>query len=369
MSIPHTFLAGKGGVAALDQPPVGWFTWQSGRGSGSPQYISADTTNAGNDQVLSGAPNSWGSSFAFDHVNFTVRLFQSNQTTGYKWQWNPSTKSFGSGTSFNWSGPGLEGYNYGSAWAHNGYFGWVSGGGSGNPGYFRQVTEGGSVTTLTTFPSTYEEESLGQAGKYVYATGYSQAFFGMINSTGTYTSIASIGTGLNGAMMVSPRSDSAIGVGVITSTSARFYDHATQSLSTGTTIYSRNGSMSSMYGGHMAYVDWPKATAGTVFSAGAYGQSLVSITNQIGYSSSPWRHSAKGSGGTTSTYFSGGEGGIVHDPITDNIYIAGGTSDNSPYQIYRYNRATDAWDSARTGASGYMWNRGRARTCGCYVLV
>jgi hypothetical protein len=264
----------------------------------------------------------------------------------------------------------MEGYNYGSAWAHDGYFGWMAGGGSGNPGYLRVVTEGGSVQTAYTYPSTWEEESLAQAGKYIFATGYSQSAFGKFEN-GNYTHIASMGTGLNGSMMVSPRNDSAIGAGVITNGGAWFYDHNTNSLTTGTAIYSRNGSMGSMYGGLMAYVDWPSSTGGTNFSSSVYGQGLVSITNQTAYNNSPWRHSAKNNGGTTQTFSTGGEGGVVHDPITDNIYVAGSSTggDPAPYQIYRYNRSTDSWTNTRTGPSGYIWNRGRSRTCGCYTLV
>ena len=345
------------------QPPVGWATWTSGRGSGSAYFISADTS-------ISSSVNLGGtfgtSAFAYDPITYTIRSFSQSSSTGYKWVWTPSTKSWGSVQSFSWSG-NFSGYNAGSAWAYNGYFGWVFGNGSGNTGEFYIAQEGGSASQALSNLGNgngWEEESLAQAGPYMYATGYNVSGFFRVTSGGACTKLAFLGGGLQGAMMVSCLSDRAKGAGVMTNSAGTvFFDHATQTLTSGTSIQSRNGSMSSMYGGQMAYVDWPIATAGSNFSSSNYAANLTSVTNTLSYTNGGFQHSKKnGSQSSLRGYF---EGGFCHDPVGDNIYAAASDSGGvATYYIYKYNKSTDTWDTVRTAESAYFDNRGRGRTIG-----
>ena len=348
------------------QPPVGWMTWSSGRGSGSLEFITA-TTAVSNSQTLSGTFGT--SSIAWDPATYTVRSFTSGSNTGYKWVWTPSSKTWTSSQSFTWSGQSFTGYNSGSAWAYNGYFGWVQGNDSSSDGgTFYIASEGGSasaaLSNLSSAGGSWAEESLGQAGPYMYATGYYYSAFFKVTSGGACTKLATFSSGLQGALMVSCLSDRAKGAGAMTQSAGTvFFDHATQTLTSGTSIQSRNGSMSSMYGGQMAYVDWPIATAGSNFSSSNYSASLTSVTNTLSYTNGGFKHSKKNGG--AENYRSYFEGGFCHDPVGDHIYGAGATSGNvAQYLIYRYNTSTDSWDYVRTGESAYFDNRGRARTIG-----
>jgi hypothetical protein len=142
-----------------------------------------------------------------------------------------------------------------------------------------------------------------------------------------------------------------------------FFDHATQTLTSGTNIQDRNGSMSSMYGGQMAYVDWPIATAGSNFSSSNYSASQVSVTNTTTYTNGGFKHSKKNGGSQVPKNFF--EGGFCHDPVSDSIYAAGANGgDVSQYIIYKYNKSTDEWDFVRNAESAYFDNRGRARSIG-----
>jgi hypothetical protein len=293
----------------------------------------------------------------------------SGGTTGYKWVWTPSTKTWSSSQSFSWSGSGFTGYNAGSAWAYNGYFGWVQGNDSASDGgTFFIAQEGGSasaaLSNLTGVGGSYAEESLAQAGPYMYATGYYRSNFIRVTSGGAVTKYATLSNGLNGALMVSCLSDRAKGAGVMTNGSGTvFFDHATQTLTSGTNIQDRNGGMASMYGGQMAYVDWPIATAGSNFSSSNYSASLTSVTNTISYTNGGFKHSKKN--GTVETIRTHFEGGFCHDPVSDSIYAAAGSSGNvAQFVIYKYNKSTDTWDLTRNAESAYFDNRGRARTIG-----
>lgn len=349
---------------ASPQPPVGWGTWSGGRGSGSAIFISADTS-VSSSVTLSGTFGT--SAMAYDPKTYTIRSFNNNSTTGYKWVWSPSTKTWSGSQSFSWSGQGYSGYNYGSPWAYNGYFGWIFGDGSGSTGIFYIAQEGGSASAALSNlgdGNNWEEESLGQAGPYMYATGYNRSAFFRVTSGGACSRLAAFSGGLNGALMVSCLSDRAKGAGVMTNGSGNvFFDHATQTLTSGTGINSRNGSMSSMYGGQMAYVDWPIATAGSTFSSSAYAANLTSVTNTLVYTNGGFQHSKKnGSQSNLRDYF---EGGFCHDPVSDSVYAAGANAGNvASYIIYKYNKSTDTWDVTRTAESGYFDNRGRARTMG-----
>jgi hypothetical protein len=347
------------------QPPVGWFTWTGGRGSGDLRFISADTSVSAS-QNLSGTYGT--SSLAWDPATYTLRSF-SGGNTGYKWVWTPSTKTWSSSQSFSWGGAGFTGYNSGSGWAYNGYFGWIQGNdGDGTGGTFYIASEGGSasaaLSNLTGAGGSWAEESLGQAGPYMYATGYYYSAFFRVTSGGACTKLAVFSSGLQGALMVSCLSDRAKGAGAMTQSAGTvFFDHATQTLTSGTSIGSRNGAMSSMYGGQMAYVDWPIATAGSNFSSSNYNASLVSVTNTINYTNGGFKHSKKNGGSQVPKNFF--EGGFCHDPVSDSIYAAGADAGNvSTYVIYKYNKSTDEWDFVRNADSAYFDNRGRGRTIG-----